>query len=457
MVDAIGRAPGTPPGIVVRYRGKNLEWKGYDPNQPRDNHGRFGSRQGHTPSEVAYKPPSSLLLGKLSSAFSDAENLLGGKRFLSPEEAEDLVPVVYSDRSKQGGLFLQRVTGPGGEWGVEVYDGKNALLLGIRGLTEPEAKDLSLQVRGALGQPAMNETGIKSSGTVTQAKPSKPPSKTETSHQGVEEKPRSSEKPDSSDAPVELETGKWNSKPRWPGSDKGLKRAELEDLSESDKRQIISDYIDQHSEALKKRKGRVGDPFFGYMTDGDEVPVETHIEGHRVTYSDNPQAKEAMKRLAMDVLTGKIPKGLWDSSEGVHITHQAFSTERAKKVAGEIGAASFTAAAVATARGVNFFNGEVRRETFAHELGHNLARKVWGLSQAPPVGSPYANTIKSEGYVSDYSSRWGKRDEEKGRAEDFADSCKMFVASPEELQRRFPRKYAIVADLIRRAEYSEET
>jgi hypothetical protein len=106
----------------------------------------------------------------------------------------------------------------------------------------------------------------------------------------------------------------------------------------------------------------------------------------------------------------------------------------------QYGISNFESAATGGDGGIVVYSGNpVSTGTVAHEAGHNLATKIWGKT-SPPKDSEYGKAQQSEKPVSTYGAI--------SSTEDFAEAVKLFVKSPDEMKREFPKKFAALKQIM---------
>ena len=92
-----------------------------------------------------------------------------------------------------------------------------------------------------------------------------------------------------------------------------------------------------------------------------------------------------------------------------------------------------------------FGDRQVGSDVIAHETAHDFAVQKWG-NPVPPESSDYAAAVNSgEPPLTEYSRR--------NKSEDFAESVKIFVVDPGGLEKKAPRRYAVIRRLMRDSAY----
>jgi hypothetical protein len=187
------------------------------------------------------------------------------------------------------------------------------------------------------------------------------------------------------------------------------------------------------------------------------------IDGVRLTYPDTPagkkQAAESISRILSDTAYGVfdvIPEKLWGANKEVIFSSQANKDDPHWQMVHND--PSHVSAATGGDGRIVVYGGEAMGpSTFAHEAGHNLATKEWGIPSPSPVSK--FGRLQEVGNVEEVDasgnrslrarvvnavSDYGRNN----RAEDFAEACKLFVTSPQKLKQEHPEKYAVILEML---------
>jgi hypothetical protein len=132
-----------------------------------------------------------------------------------------------------------------------------------------------------------------------------------------------------------------------------------------------------------------------------------------------------------------LPESLTRHTRNVYFSAQRNSED--DHWAEEYGMPGFVSAATGGKGRVVFYNGVAQPESLVHEMGHNLATAQYGGIAVGP--GAFRDAIESgEPPPTEYAG--------KSTAEDFAESVRMYVDTPDELRRVAPRRHAAIGELM---------
>jgi hypothetical protein len=132
-----------------------------------------------------------------------------------------------------------------------------------------------------------------------------------------------------------------------------------------------------------------------------------------------------------------LPESLTRHTRNVYFSAQRNSED--DHWAEEYGMPGFVSAATGGKGRVVFYNGVAQPESLVHEMGHNLATAQYGGIAVGP--GAFRDAIESgEPPPTEYAG--------KSTAEDFAESVRMYVDTPDELRATAPRRYAAIHRLM---------
>jgi hypothetical protein len=157
------------------------------------------------------------------------------------------------------------------------------------------------------------------------------------------------------------------------------------------------------------------------------------VQWHTAVGSEAAAAK-TMSLLYQQFVPPKVMEAI---GQVVHTTQKNKDEEYWEK---QYGIQNFQSAATGGDGGIVVYSGNpVSAGTVAHEAGHNLATKIWGKT-APATDSEYGRAQQAEKPVSAYGAN--------SSAEDFAEAVKLYVKSPDEMKREFPKKFAALKKIM---------
>jgi hypothetical protein len=185
----------------------------------------------------------------------------------------------------------------------------------------------------------------------------------------------------------------------------------------------------------------VGQVFAGGMAYPEDMQ-EIHFQDNRYLYT--PGTTAAMRTTLRELLDAPLPSALRARTDRVVFTTLANIDDAYWQR--EYNEPDFVSLASAGRGDVTVYRGRsIGRGDLAHEMAHNLAIAVY-KSTDPPAFSDFAAAAASgEPPVSAY----GK----KHLREDFAEAVQLYVENPDKLRAIAPRRYAVIARLMREVGY----
>jgi hypothetical protein len=133
----------------------------------------------------------------------------------------------------------------------------------------------------------------------------------------------------------------------------------------------------------------------------------------------------------------KFPPKLLQATKNIYLSEQSNSHDDYWRSRYK----NFTESAATGGDGniVVYKGASIETGLFAHEAGHNLAKSVYG-STSPPADSAYGRAYRASGAVSDYAKN--------SISEDFAESVRLHVESPDSFSEAAPIRSKIVRDIL---------
>ncbi|MBH8566733.1 hypothetical protein I8748_32055 [Nostoc sp. CENA67] len=147
-----------------------------------------------------------------------------------------------------------------------------------------------------------------------------------------------------------------------------------------------------------------------------------------------------IKAISLDVEENDpLPKSLTRYTSDVYFSSQRNRDDKYWEKTYNI--KDFKSAATGGNGSVVYYNGgSSDRGTLIHEMGHNLATGRYGAT-APPESSNYIQAAIKDG---DHPSSYGRN----SRAEDFAETARMYHTSPDLLKEKSPLRYQVMKQIL---------
>lgn len=210
-------------------------------------------------------------------------------------------------------------------------------------------------------------------------------------------------------------------------------KSNLKTLSVKERNVYLVEWVKQKSsgETLRKEHG---------MTEPERM-TSIEVGGVKFSYlADNPDALKTAAKTIKSTVLSKIPVGLSKHTKEIILTSQRNKDDLYWQKIYKTG--FFLSSATGGDGKIVIYRGNsADTETISHEMGHNLAKAVYG-DPRPPNASKFFGVVNGgkEPPPSDY----GK----SNVSEDFAESAKFYVKSPLVFKRNHPERYKIIKDLI---------
>lgn len=173
-----------------------------------------------------------------------------------------------------------------------------------------------------------------------------------------------------------------------------------------------------------------------------EKMVSVVVDGVRFTFPPDASLRAAATIQGILDMKEGISKALWKANKEI-----IFSSQRNRSDdywARAYNSPGFVSVATGGDGKIVVYNSSTLGPgSFAHESGHNLAKKTYGFTdphEGAAKGAAYAKAQKQEPPVTPYGANSG--------GEDFAEACKFWVLNRNHLQEKFPQKYAALKELL---------
>jgi hypothetical protein len=226
-----------------------------------------------------------------------------------------------------------------------------------------------------------------------------------------------------------------------------LKR-KLKSLPEEKRDQHLIQWVESRS-SLPSGKKEHG------MT-SEEKMLTVKVGKLNLHYSaDDPKMVEAAAMTIKSTAMTKIPVGLSKHTTDIYLSTQKNKEDEywEKVYAGRLftGGKGFVSLATGGDGVIVAYNkSALRSSDIAHEMGHNLARSIYG-SSTPDKNSKFALITKqkkgtTKAKIEEPPSLYGRMN----KAEDFAESVAFYVTSPTSFQKSHPQRYNIINNAIKK-------
>jgi|GEM_PF-2177501 len=216
----------------------------------------------------------------------------------------------------------------------------------------------------------------------------------------------------------------------------GSLRRQIAGLSTEEQKSIISQYV-------QSRSTRRASSVLAHGMDYAEPMKRIEWEGIKYHYSGGIQpVVDTIHQLAT---SPRIPRALTK-----HTTDVFFSSQRNKLDIyweQEYGIPDFISLATGGDGRIVVYNSRyLKLDSMAHEMGHNLAKAVYGTTKSPFTSDFGAAVASGEPSVSSYAR--------KSIAEDFAESVSVYITDAKRLKANAPKRYAVINKLIKDRTYA---